>query len=65
MITTTSGRPSRRHVRAMPVSPPNVAASVVFRITEGTLSVSANSLPPLKPYHPTQSMKTPTVVSGR
>ena len=41
MIVTTSGRPSRSQVSAMPASPPNAAATVVFRITVGTSGVSA------------------------
>src|SRR5262245_28276184 len=65
MIVTTSGRPSRIQVSAMPASPPNVAATVVFRITVGTLGVSAYMLPPLKPYQPTQSTNTPNVATGR
>ena len=36
MIITTSGRRSRHHVNAMPTRPPNVAASVVFRMIAGT-----------------------------
>ena len=65
MIVTTSGRRSRRQVRAMPTSPPNAAARVVFRITAGTSRVSANVLPPLNPYQPTHSTNTPSVVTGR
>ena len=65
MIVTTSGRRSRSHVIVMPTSPPNVAASVVFRITLGTSLVSPNVLPPLNPYQPTHSTNTPSVVNGR
>ncbi len=65
MIVTTSGRPSRNQVSAIPASPPNAAATVVFRITVGTSGVSPYVLPPLKPYQPTHSTKTPRVVRGR
>ena len=65
MIVTTSGRRSSRHVSAIPASPPNVAASVVFRMIAGTSAVRPNRLPPLNPYHPTHSTNTPSVVSGK
>ena len=44
--------------------PPQEAARQVFRIIKGTLSVSCNVLPPLKPNHPNQSNKTPNTDKG-